>query len=160
MSDGPKAGGQGTLVLAGLLLVALFGAGAAAALLWPSPAPPELPPARPIERPTSAVKGLRRLSIASVTTVGALDAEALRPALVEAAKRLDGCVPPGGGGLDVELALNAAGLVVGVQGDVGDPAKQDQAALFSVYGRLGGRTLPSPTDGQPARARVRLEPSE
>ncbi len=162
MADEGAQGNRSMLALAALAIVALVGAGVAAAYLLPSGAPPigELPPARPIERPDAPVPGLRRLAIASIETSGALDAELVRPVLVEAAKRLDGCVPPGGKGVQLELAISGAGLVAGVQGDVGSATQNDGNAVLCVSQLLSGQKLPAPTDGQPARVKLRLEPSE
>ena len=69
MADEGAQGNRSMLALAALAIVALVGAGVAAAYLLPSGAPPigELPPARPIERPDAPVPGLRRLAIASIT---------------------------------------------------------------------------------------------
>lgn len=162
MADEGTQSNRGTLLLAAVALAALIGAGVAAGYLLPGAAGPqgELPPAKPIARPDAAVPGLRRLSVAALETSGALPAEAVRPALVDAATRLDGCVPPGGKGVQLELAVSGAGLVAGVQGDVGDAAQNDGNTLLCVSQLLSGLRLPPPTDGQPARVKLRLEPSE
>lgn len=161
MADEGTQSNRGTLLLAAVALAALVGAGVVAGLLLPSGTPTtEFPPAKPIERPDAPVPGLRRLAVASLETTGALPAEAVRPVLLDAAKRLDGCVPPGGKGVQVELAISGTGLVAGVQGDVGSATENDGNTVLCVSQLLSGLRLPAPMDGQPARVKLRLEPSE